>query len=87
MARWQKARPQCLRSHPRGMRGETGKANRGDEGRDCGSTAVEGSGRGRWAATGGKGQTGEEEKLIKLSQISYIRYLRQFYNGTGLDKK
>lgn len=69
------------------MRGEVEGANRGDEGRDCGSAAAEGFGRGRWAATGGKGQTGEEEKLIKLSQISYIRYLRQFYNGTGLDKK
>lgn len=69
------------------MRGETEGVDRGDEGRDRGSKAVEGSGQGRWAATGGKGQTGEEEKLIKLSQISYIRYLRQFYNGTGLDKK
>lgn len=87
MARRQKARPQCLRPHPRGVRGKAKGADRRDEGRDCGSAAAEESGRGRWAATGGKGQTGEEEKLIKLSQISYIRYLRQFYNGTGLDKK
>ena len=69
------------------MRGEVEGANRGDESGDCGGKAADGVGRGRWAATGGKGQTGEEEKLIKLSQISYIRYLRQFYNGTGLDKK
>ena len=69
------------------MRGEAQGTDRGDESGDCGSEEAEGFGRGRWAATGGKGQTGEEEKLIKLSQISYIRYLRQFYNGTGLDKK
>ena len=87
MARRQETRPQCLRPYPRGVRGEAEDTDRGDEGRDRRSAAAEGSGRGRWAATGGKGQTGEEEKLIKLSQISYIRYLRQFYNGTGLDKK
>lgn len=29
-------------------------ANRGDEGRDCGSTAVEGSGRGRGRSAEGK---------------------------------
>lgn len=69
------------------MRGETEGANRGDEGRDRGGAAAEGSGGRQWPASGGKGQTGEEEKLIKLSQISCIRYLRQFYNGTGLDKK
>lgn len=87
MARWQKARTECLRPHPRGVQGEAEDADCGDEGGDCRGAAAERYGRGRWAATGGKGETGEEEKLIKLSQISYIRYLRQFYNGTGLDKK
>ena len=61
MARRQKARPQCLCPHPRGVRGEAEGVNRGDEGRDCGSTTVEGFGRGRWKPTGGEeGQAGEE---------------------------
>lgn len=54
MARWQKARSQCLRPHPRGVRGETEGANRGDEGGDRGSEEVDGFGRGRWTATGGE---------------------------------
>ena len=56
MARRQKARPQCLRPYPRGVRGEAEGADCGDEGRDRGSTAVEGSGRGRWAADRGEEQ-------------------------------
>ena len=61
MARRQKARPQCLRSHPRGVRGEAESADRGDESGDCGSKAVEESGRGRWAAAGGeKGKAGRK---------------------------
>lgn len=87
MAGWDATFPQRLRPHPRGVRGEAEGADHGDESGDCGGATTEEFGRGRWAASGGKGQTGEEEKLIKLSQISYIRYLRQFYNGTGLDKK
>lgn len=41
MARRQKARPQCLRTHPRGVRGEVEGTDRGDEGRDCGDAAAE----------------------------------------------
>ena len=40
--RWQETRPQCLRPHPRGMRGEAEGADQGDEGRDCGSEAADG---------------------------------------------
>ena len=36
MARRQKARPQCLRPYPRGVRGETEGADRGDESGDRG---------------------------------------------------
>ena len=56
MARWQKARPQRLRPHPRGVRGKTEGADRGDESGDRGSTAAEGSGRGRWATDRRKGR-------------------------------
>ena len=49
MARRQETRTQCLRPHPRGVRGEAQGTDRGDEGRDCGSEAAEGFGRGRWA--------------------------------------
>ena len=41
MARRQKARPQCLRSHPRGVRGETEGADRGDESGAGGVEAAE----------------------------------------------
>ena len=54
MARRQETRPQCLRPYPRGVRGETESADRGDEGRDCGSEAADGFGRGRWVAAGGE---------------------------------
>ena len=64
MARRQKARPQCLRPYPRGMRGEAESADRGDEGRDCGSEAADGFGRGRWAtARGEEGQAGWKVNL------------------------
>ena len=36
--------PQCLRPHPRGVRGKAEGADRGDEGRDCGSAAADGFG-------------------------------------------
>lgn len=41
VARRQETRPQCLRPHPRGVRGEAEGADCGDEGRDCGSAAAE----------------------------------------------
>ena len=68
MARRQKARPQCLRPHPRGVRGEAEGVNRRDEGRDCGDAAAEGFGRRRWAAAGGKGkkQKGLYENEMRL---------------------
>lgn len=44
MARRQKARPQCLRPYPRGVRGKTERADRGDEGRDRGGEAAESGG-------------------------------------------
>ena len=61
MARRQKARPQCLRPYPRGVRGKTESADRGDESGDCGGAATDGFGRRRWTANRGKeGQAGEE---------------------------
>ena len=60
------------------MRGETEGTDCGDESGDRGSTAAEGSGRGRWAAARGEEvQAGKEEKLIKLSRVSNIWYPRQ----------
>ena len=41
----QKARPQCLRPHPRGVRGEAEGVNCRDEGGDRGSAAAERHGR------------------------------------------
>lgn len=52
MARRQKARPQCLRPHPRGVRGEAQGPDRGDESGDRGSTAAES--RGDTAARAGE---------------------------------
>ena len=67
MARRQKARPQCLRSYQRGVRGEAQGVDRRAEGRDCGSTTVEGFGRGRWKPAESteeieKGKENEKEK-------------------------
>ena len=60
------------------MRGETEGANRGDESGNCGGAAADGFGRGRWKSAGRKeGQSGKEEKLIKLSRVSNIWYPRQ----------
>ena len=68
MARWQKARPQCLRPYPRGVRGETESADRGDESGDCGGAAAEGFGRGRWAADRGEeGQAGEGGDVKRIT--------------------
>lgn len=64
MARWQKARPQCLRPHPRGVRGEAEDADRGDEGRNCGGEAAE-SGGDTPARGAGKGQ---EEKRAESKE-------------------
>lgn len=44
MARWQKARPQCLCPYPRGVRGEAEGTDHGDEGGDCGGAAAKGGG-------------------------------------------
>ena len=44
MARRQETRPQCLRPHPRGVRGEAEDTDRGDEGRDRGDEAAESGG-------------------------------------------
>ena len=68
MARRQKARPQCLCPHPRGVRGEVEGTDRGDESGDRGSATAERFGRGRWAAARGKeGQTGKETEVSKIS--------------------
>lgn len=40
----QKARPQCLRPHPRGVRGEAPKADHRDENRTGGAEAAESGG-------------------------------------------
>ena len=62
MARRQKARPKCLRPYSQGVRGEAEGTDRGDEGRDCGSAAADGFGRGRWAAAGGEERQTDEGK-------------------------
>ena len=45
MARRKKTRPQCLRPHPRGVRGEAEGADRRDEGGDCRGATTEGRGQ------------------------------------------
>ena len=54
VGRRQKALPQCLRPYPRGVRGKTERADRGDESGNCGSAAAERHGRRRWAAAEGE---------------------------------
>lgn len=59
MARRQETRPQCLRPHPRGVRGKTEGADHRDENRTRGAEAAEG---GRYtSATGSGGEEGAEE--------------------------
>ena len=70
MARRQKARPQCLRAHPRGVRGEAEGADRSDESGDRGSAAADGFGRGRWVAAGGERETEEEGKVKRDAGLS-----------------
>lgn len=70
MARRQKARPQCLRPYPRGVRGEAEGADCGDEGRDRGSTAVESGGD---IASPGVGKESEENEKVKKEQVKRIR--------------
>ncbi len=59
MARRQKARPQCLCPHSRGVRGEAEDTDRGDEGRDCGSKTAESGGI---SAAAGAGERQEERR-------------------------
>ena len=47
------------------MRRETEGAHRGDEGRDCGSTAAKGSGRRKRSAAGGEERQAGEEGEVK----------------------
>lgn len=54
MARRQKACPQCLRSHPRGVRGEAQGTDRGDEGR-AGRTETAKGGGGSSSTGAGEG--------------------------------
>ena len=70
MARRQKARPQCLRAHPRGVRGEAEGTDRGDEGGDCGNAAVESGGD---IASPGVGKESEENEKVKKEQVKRIR--------------
>lgn len=72
MARWQKARPQCLCPYPRGVRGEVEGVDCRNEGGDCGSAAAEGFGRRRWAAAGGEaGQAGKEKINRTVTDVEY----------------
>ena len=71
MARRKKARTECLRPHPRGVRGEAESADRGDEGRDRGSTAAE-SGGDTSAAGGGEGQEERTEENGEKEQVKRI---------------
>ena len=59
MARRQKARPQCLRPHPRGVRGEAESTDCGDEGRNCGGKTAESRGI---SAAAGAGERQEERR-------------------------
>ena len=70
MARRQKARPQCLCPHPRGVRGEAEGTDRGDEGGDCGNAAVESGGD---IASPGVGKESEENEKVKKEQVKRIR--------------
>ena len=72
MARRQKARPQCLCPHPRGVRGEAESADRGDEGRDRGGAAAEGSGGRQWPASGGKERKVGEEGEVNRPEYQVI---------------
>ena len=65
MARWKETRPQCLRPYPRRVRGEAEGADRGDEGRNCGSAATERYGPRRWETTGGEERQTREEGKVK----------------------
>ena len=77
-----KARPQCLRPHPRGVRGEVQGTDRGDESRDRGSAAADGFGRGRWAAVGGEGGQTDEERINRKPfadvRMNFL-YLQRIY--------
>lgn len=70
MARRQKARPQCLRPYPRGVRGEVEGTDHGDEGGDCGNAAVESGGD---IASPGVGKESEENEKVKKEQVKRIR--------------
>lgn len=69
MARRQKARPQCLRPYPRGVRGEAEDADRGDESGDCGTETAEGGGD---IASSGAGKESEENEKVKKEQVKRI---------------
>ena len=82
--RRQKARPQCLRSHPRGVRGEASGADHRDENRTGRVEAAE-SGRHTPAAGAGEGQeerpeeSGEKEKVKEsTTRVSITRYPCRF---------
>lgn len=79
MAGWDATFPQRLRPHPRGVRGKAESADRGDEGRDCGSKAAEGFGRGRWKPTGGEGDPARKSGKVTISMCAELSARMETY--------
>ena len=69
MARRQKARPQCLRPYPRGVRGEAQGADRGDESRTGRAEAAKSGGD---IASSGAGKESEGNEKVKKEQVKRI---------------
>lgn len=79
MARRQETRPQCLRAHPRGVRGEAQGTDRGDESGDCGGKAADGVGRGRWKPTGGEGDPARKSGKVTISMCAELSARMETY--------
>ena len=70
MARRQETRPQCLRPHPRGVRGKAESADCGDESGDCRGEAAKSGGD---IASSGVEKESEENEKVKKEQVKRIR--------------
>ena len=75
------------------MRGEAQGTDRGDEGRDCGSAAADGFGRGRRATVGGEGKADKKvrrsidkniEKLASLQMNLLTKIFTESNENQGL---
>ena len=61
------------------MRREAEDADRGDEGRDCGSEAADGFGRGRWVAAGGEGDPARKSGKVTISMCAELSARMETY--------